>query len=46
MEIEVVQCSMCEHYNEEQYCEIWEQYITNESFYCACGVKDESKESE
>jgi len=39
MKIEVTQCSMCTHYNTEQYCEVWEQYITNDTFYCACGVR-------
>lgn len=39
MKIEVVQCGMCKHYDSEQYCEVWEQYITNDAFYCACGAK-------
>lgn len=39
MTIEVTQCSMCKHYSEEQYCEIWQQYISNDAFYCACGAK-------
>lgn len=39
MKIEVVQCGMCKHYDAEQYCEVWEQYITNDAFYCACGIK-------
>ena len=39
MKIEVVQCGMCKHYDSEQYCEVWEQYITNDAFYCACGIK-------
>ena len=43
MTIEVTQCSMCAHYNTEQYCEVWEQYITNDAFYCACGVKADRK---
>ena len=43
MQIEVTQCSMCTHYNTEQYCEVWEQYITNDAFYCACGVKADRK---
>ena len=43
MRIEVIQCSMCTHYNTEQYCEVWEQYITNDAFYCACGVKADRK---
>ena len=43
MKIEVTQCSMCTHYNTEQYCEVWEQYITNDAFYCACGVKADRK---
>lgn len=43
MKIEVTQCSMCTHYNTEQYCEVWEQYITNDTFYCACGVKADRK---
>ena len=43
MEIEVTQCSMCTHYDTEQYCEVWEQYITNDAFYCACGVKADRK---
>ena len=44
MKIEVTQCSMCTHYNTEQYCEVWEQYITNDAFYCACGVKADRKD--
>ena len=40
---EVTQCSMCTHYNTEQYCEVWEQYITNDAFYCACGVNADRK---
>ena len=43
MKIEVTQCSMCTHYNTEQYCEVWEQYITNDAFYCACGVTADRK---
>ena len=43
MKIEVTQCSMCTHYNTEQYCEVWEQYITNDAFYCACGVRADRK---
>ena len=43
MKIEVVQCGMCKHYDSEQYCEVWEQYITNDAFYCACGVKADRK---
>ena len=43
MKIEVTQCSMCTHYNTEQYCEVWEQYISNDAFYCACGVKADRK---
>ena len=43
MQIEVTQCSMCTHYNTEQYCEVWEQYITNDAFYCACGVNADRK---
>ena len=43
MKIEVTQCSMCTHYNTEQYCEVWEQYITNDTFYCACGVRADRK---
>ena len=43
MKIEVTQCSMCKHYSEEQYCEIWQQYITNDTFYCACGAKTDRK---
>ena len=43
MTIEVTQCSMCIHYNTEQYCEVWEQYITNDTFYCACGVEADRK---
>lgn len=43
MKIEVTQCSMCTHYNTEQYCEVWEQYITNDAFYCACGAKADRK---
>ena len=43
MQIEVTQCSMCTHYNTEQFCEVWEQYITNDAFYCACGVKADRK---
>ena len=34
---------MCTHYNTEQYCEVWEQYITSDAFYCACGVKADRK---
>ena len=44
MKIEVTQCSMCKHYSEEQYCEIWQQYITNDTFYCACGAKADRKD--
>jgi hypothetical protein len=43
MQIEVVQCGMCKHYNSEQYCEVWEQYIINDAFYCACGAKADRK---
>ena len=43
MRIEVVQCGMCKHYDSEQYCEVWEQYITNDAFYCACGAKADHK---
>ena len=43
MKIEVTQCSMCTHYDTEQYCEVWERYITNDAFYCACGVKADCK---
>lgn len=43
MKIEVVQCGMCKHYDSEQYCEVWEQYITNDAFYCACGAKADRK---
>ena len=43
MRIEVVQCGMCKHYDSEQYCEVWEQYITNDAFYCACGAKADRK---
>ena len=43
MRIEVVQCGMCKHYDSEQYCEVWEQYITNDEFYCACGAKADRK---
>ena len=43
MKIEVTQCSMCTHYNTERYCEVWEQYITIDAFYCACGVKANRK---
>ena len=43
MKIEVTQCSMCTHFNTEQYCEVWEQYITIDAFYCACGVKANRK---
>ena len=43
MKIEVVQCGMCKHYDSEQYCEVWEQYITNDAFYCACGAKTDRK---
>ena len=44
MKIEVTQCSMCRHYSKEQYCEVWEQYITNDAFYCACGIKADRKD--
>ena len=43
MKIEVVQCGMCKHYDSEQYCEVWEQYIANDAFYCACGAKADRK---
>ena len=43
MKLEVVQCGMCKHYDSEQYCEVWEQYIANDAFYCACGAKTERK---
>ena len=43
MKIEVTQCSMCTHYNTEQFCEVWKQYISNDAFYCACGVKADRK---
>ena len=43
MRIEVVQCGMCEHYDSEQYCEVWEQYIANDAFYCACGARADRK---
>ena len=44
MRIEVVQCGICKHYDSEQYCEVWEQYITNDAFYCACGAKADRKD--
>ena len=43
MTIQEVQCGMCKHYDSEQYCEVWEQYITNDAFYCACGAKTDRK---
>lgn len=43
MKIEVTQCSMCTHYNTEQFCEVWKQYISNDAFYCACGAKADRK---
>ena len=43
MRIKVVQCGMCKHYDSEQYCEVWEQYITNDAFYCACGLRADRK---
>ena len=43
MKIEVVQCGMCKHYDSEQYCEVWEQYIANDAFYCACGARADRK---
>ena len=43
MRIEVVQCGMCKHYDSEQYCEVWEQYIANDAFYCACGARADRK---
>lgn len=43
MKIKVTQCSMCRHYSKEKYCEVWDQYIANDAFYCACGTQADHK---
>lgn len=37
-ESEIIRCKDCRHWLPRNgYCEVWEQYISNDAFYCGCG---------
>jgi len=41
---EIVRCRECRHWDTGKncgYCDIWDHYISNEAFYCACGERRE-----
>lgn len=43
-EPQIIRCKDCKHWLtlNDGYCEIWEQYISNDAFYCGCGERMES----
>lgn len=38
--VEVVRCKDCMHWKDDlDYCDVWEHYISNREFFCACGKR-------
>ena len=36
--VEVVRCKDCMHWKDDlDYCDVWEHFISNRAFFCACG---------
>ena len=41
---ELIRCKDCSHWSDENsisvgYCDVWDQYINNGEFFCACGCR-------
>lgn len=38
--VEVVRCEDCMHWEDDfGYCNVWEQFLCNHDFFCACGKR-------
>ena len=40
---ELIRCKECRHWREQALCGIWDQYISNEDFYCGCAEREEGE---
>lgn len=36
---EIIRCKDCKHWGKRGLCEKWDQYISNEDFYCGCAER-------
>ena len=36
---EIIRCKDCKHWGHKGLCNIWDEYISNEDFYCGCAER-------
>ena len=36
---EIIRCKECKFWGARELCQIWDEYISNESFYCGCAER-------
>ena len=43
--VEIVRCRECMHWKKDiEYCDVWEHFISNREFFCACGKRSKCYE--
>ena len=38
---EIIRCGKCKHRDKTDLCDVWDEYITNDEFYCGCAERGE-----
>lgn len=38
---EIIRCGKCKHRDKRYLCDVWDEYISNEDFYCGCAERKE-----
>ena len=40
---EIIRCGKCKHRDKRYLCDVWDEYISNEDFYCGCAEEREDE---